>query len=48
MKRNYADYMRQGWRIYRIKLEERYLTPISQRFESDVMYDAENQLLFIK
>lgn len=48
MKLNYSDYIRQGWRIYKIALEEKHLTPLSQRMESDVMYDEENQLLFIR
>lgn len=48
MKRNYSDYIRQGWRIYNISLKESLLSPISLRLESDVMYDSENQLLFVK
>lgn len=48
MKRNYSDYIRQGWRIYKIVLTEDQLSPISQKLESDVMYDEENKLLFVK
>jgi hypothetical protein len=48
MKINYSDYIRQGWRIYNISLKEHHLSPLSVKLESDVMYDSENQLLFVK
>ena len=48
MKRNYSDYIRQGWRIYNIDLKERHLPILVNKLESNVMYDEENQLLFVK